>query len=569
MPLASDVWRSTEKRVLGVPVERTMRMLFGDPFMIYRTYMLPTLANGMLKHPIRNAGVLGVLGILSRAIGGDDDEAIEALAGQPGAEGMPLSADAEAIAAEYMEPIREGLKKFGGDFGWLPDLDGKMRKYGGDWYKGLVEAAGNLPKRAVQMEPFTFKAPSAPGETRISSLEDFAPLAGMGLDAARAVRGSGASFAQDPVRGATEAVSALYGQVPNTLIGAALSGLRIMAGQSGKPRDQVMVEEFQKFARQALPLGSPAWALSPTAIKGHEVLNLKGQTFLDKVKGLQRVVRDPESRAVSAFLFGEAWRSRRVPAGNTARSFKEPLINHVFNVDEGVGSTPKSDVVSEARQVARRRVLDQVSTLVVDAYENHRRGLYGRVSFDQSLYTELGLTEDLHRKPDGRIGVNKNPKTSLGKFLSAQSEDVREVAIEDASNLLIKMTSGPAMFAAVEMGRRGHVEPPVFRRVFTAALRDPGGEGLVRFMSNELGLKRTDSGVQATGNTADMAAYYSLFVNLLPDRGSMSQVGQEHYDRVMGFFGPKSMGDPAFPDGGVRSILGSKAFDLAPLQAIK
>ena len=157
----------------------------------------------------------------------------------------------------------------------------------------------------------------------------------------------------------------------------------------------------------------------------------------------------------------------------------------------------------------------------------------------------------------------------MGKFLKRQEDGVREAAIEDAGRLLNRIIGSQSMHVVLQMGREGSVAPPVFKRVFRAALRDPEGEGLVRHMADEMGLEKRGDRIVATKDTANMAAYYRLFTEMRLTKTGMSEVGRSKYQRVFDFFEARSMGDPAFPDRSVKSILGSKAFDLTPLRAVE
>ena len=298
--MVSKLFRETESKLGPVPVDRTARLLFGSPFQLYRAYMLPTLAHAAVNNKLRRLSLMGVLGITAMAVGGDDDEAMDAMAGGPGREGMPLSDQAQRMIAEFMEPIDQGLRGIGDGMGFAVDHDGKARSQAGAWFKGLLNAAKKLPRRALQLEPFTFQTISSPGETRMSSGEDFDTLTDMALDVARGVRAGANGSMEDAARGL---LSGIYGLVPNAMAGSALSAARVFRGQSGKPRGEVAVEELRGLMGQVFPVGSPMWTFSPTMMKGHEALN--GRSFLDSIRGIERIVEDPGRRALGSFVFGE------------------------------------------------------------------------------------------------------------------------------------------------------------------------------------------------------------------------------------------------------------------------
>lgn len=553
---------------------RTLGQFFtAEVFSVYPHVMVPTLFRRVYSSaggPLRLAASLAagqmLIRALSTALGGDEQEMLEAMSG-------PEFPDVQVNAIPSEEAIHQHVERWGGEPpSWFSffgaDASGELMR---DWAKRpdfykKMSLDLLLQSRKLAMA----RVPSRGAESRFTSFEDYQRPVSTAHRFVRSWKLMSNSTA--PWWHANRFFEEHGGFMAGAMTETVRSVMQGAMGRKGRTGWETGYQIGKGLGREFAPMLHPTIAFAnPKVTRFVEEALADGQPFENIIAGVENmaVSRQPKSERlmgalVETMLSGravQAFSAERFEQGNVA----ERLIDTYWPEASGDAKTRLERDID----VLSRRTKKQIRDIVVSDYVKFKRDNID--SLDADLV--YNLTVGPHKGPGGENGfLEDRPIGKLAEFVREQigrgfDPDLVDATVTDA---LEESTFSPARRTMGDLMRRRDIDPAIVGRLWQAMDRAEGSrkEALLRE------LHRMVIDEKDRTNDAELYWLYSKeFTDYAPQvksrlRSQMLKNLDEYFDSIharatflpLAEHGKK--GTPAMMP--ATKALGPRAFDLAP-----
>lgn len=534
----------TAKTTRGTGAINGLALASGRPFAMYDTVTQIPLLRGMVSHPLRAIGGMGIAILMKQAIMAalqeSDEEHWQKYMAIAGGERHEGSAQVPQAAMDLLEKMGEQyLPAPGGFVGTLPR----------DFYRAFFRHF----KQFVMGEGFTVPTLSRNGRTRYT---DLSPLAGAPGDVARGYRHARnvAASIQNPGRALLDAFQGFYPAAwlsfTQAVLDVASPGDRT-AWEAGMKQGGLLAGSLTGF------VGPRGLVMSRQGQRLDQIGLLYGQSIVEYMRG-QVVDYHPGARqqfvewlASSTFSseYATSYDRLREPDGMVVSLFRE-LLPHI---------RPGSGVVADRYRRAVKLVQKQGVNVVRDAYNVWRSNDYGFpaiTTLDGILAEKSNVFPDIRWNEDRKsweLKPDHEPKSAYARLASKQAGYEEQAALLDVA---VRFVSGPAWRTRgrdVVLGkaRDRAIDPEMLTRYYEGALADPNSRGMRIFMYQDLIVDK---------KTSRTAEFYPLFAAIGRPRDSAEPREKEEYYKLWRFFDKAGMHDVNMPpEPGLQETLGVRA----------